>query len=139
VCAKEVLQSPDFVDNPDSKTCHYCHRDFKNAGGRIEHEKFYREGPREGFADRGLRAPEQDDDVDDTLLCDVCDDEIGNKRALAVHRTACLARKAAAEARGETFVSSIEARRERVRRLSYTFSYKQRASDRRSRVGNFSR
>ena len=125
---QEVLQSPDFVDDPDSKTCRYCQHKFKNAGGRIEHEKFCREGPRQGFAERGLEAPElRDDDVEDTLLCDVCDEEIGNRGALATHRTACLASKAAAEARGENFVSSIERQRERQRRLTYTFSYKQRA------------
>ena len=118
-CVRQRLRANDLA-------CAFCAKTFKNAGGRIEHENWCKEGPRVVHGDE-QPADDDDGDVDDTLLCNVCELEISNKGARATHQKACEAKKAAAEARGETFVSSVAARLERVRRLAYSFAYKQRA------------
>ena len=122
--------SPQVAEQTTSLVCRHCHREFKNEGGRIEHEKWCKQGPRHGHGDRPHDDDDDDDsDAEDTLMCPFCGEDVGgsNKGARATHHKACEKRMIAAEARGEPFVPSATAARERARRLSYTFAYKQRA------------
>ena len=45
------MQSPEFAVVDDRLNCQYCRKTLKNVGGRIEHEKWCKDGPRLGHGD----------------------------------------------------------------------------------------